>query len=152
MYEFWSNTFTSIFFPINESIWEHMKIIYTSILVGNIIYYILLKLNKIKDDKFLIKLVFSLYLGVIFYLIIFIPVYLYFGENLFFSIGLMIFNYIFIEFFTSKFIKINDSNLVKFLSIVFIIFGYVVFYYLTYFPLDSFLFLRFINCYFRHKK
>ena len=46
MYEWIPNTLTAIFFPVNESIWEHMKLIFTSTIVYGIIDYIIL--NKFK--------------------------------------------------------------------------------------------------------
>ena len=46
--------FTSFFFPVNESIFEHMKIIYTSTLLYGIIDYFLLKNSHIKFHNFLL--------------------------------------------------------------------------------------------------
>lgn len=47
LYEWMPNTLFSIFFPVNESIFEHMKMISTSILIYSIIEYIILKKQKL---------------------------------------------------------------------------------------------------------
>ena len=40
-YEFIPCTLTAIFFPVNESIWEHQKLIFTSVIFYGIIDYML---------------------------------------------------------------------------------------------------------------
>ena len=41
-YSIFPNTLFSIFFPVNESIWEHMKMLFTAILVFGLIEYLML--------------------------------------------------------------------------------------------------------------
>ena len=48
LYDWLPNSLFSIFLPVNESIWEHMKMIYTSFVLYGIIDYFWLK----KDNKF----------------------------------------------------------------------------------------------------
>ena len=47
-YEIFPNIIFSFIFPVNESIWEHMKILFTSTLLYGIIDYLLLKKYNIK--------------------------------------------------------------------------------------------------------
>ena len=42
-YDIFPNIIFSFIFPVNESIWEHMKILFTSTLIYSLIEYILLK-------------------------------------------------------------------------------------------------------------
>ena len=48
IYETMPNTFISIIAPVNESIWEHMKLIVTSSLIFSIFEYIIYKKKNIK--------------------------------------------------------------------------------------------------------
>ena len=66
---------TAIFFPVNESIWEHMKIIFGVIIFGSLISLILMNKFKIKYNNFYVEIICKAILGVIFYLVIFIPLY-----------------------------------------------------------------------------
>jgi len=73
VYDIFQNTFTSILFPVNESIWEHNKIIVLSFLVLAIFEKFILKSGK---STFFINLISSIIC--IFLLdLTFTPIYLY---------------------------------------------------------------------------
>ena len=56
LYEWLPNPVFSIFFPVNESIWEHMKMLYTTILLAGIIEYFILKKFKIPHQNLLLSI------------------------------------------------------------------------------------------------
>lgn len=130
---------TAIFFPVNESIWEHMKIIFGVIIFGSLISLILMNKFKIKYNNFYVEIICKAILGVIFYLGIFIPLYKIFGENMFIAITLMLLTYIFVEFIGYKILKLDELN-IKILPIILIILCYILFALLTYYPRHNFLF------------
>ena len=43
------STLTAIFFPVNESIWEHMKLLFSAVIMYGIIDYIILQKFLLKD-------------------------------------------------------------------------------------------------------
>ena len=47
MYDLFPNNLFALVFPVNESIWEHMKIIYYCLLLGSILEFVLCKKNNI---------------------------------------------------------------------------------------------------------
>jgi len=47
LYNLFSNGLFSIFFPVNESIWEHMKMIFSALMISGIIDYFLINVNLI---------------------------------------------------------------------------------------------------------
>ena len=53
IYNIMPNTFISIIAPVNESIWEHMKLIVSSSLIFSVIEYIIYKTNNIPFNNFL---------------------------------------------------------------------------------------------------
>ena len=130
---------TAIFFSVNESIWEHMKIIFGVIIFGSLISLILMNKFKIKYNNFYVEIICKAILGVIFYLVIFIPLYKIFGENMFIAITLMLLTYIFVEFIGYKILKLDELN-IKILPIILIILCYILFALLTYYPRHNFLF------------
>ena len=93
MYDLFPNVITSFFFPVNESIWEHMKILFTSNLIYGLFDYLIMKKFNIKYNNLLLELFITSFLNVIIYLIIYIPIYLIMGENIIISISLMIIVY-----------------------------------------------------------
>lgn len=131
MYDWFPCVLTSIFFPVNESIWEHMKIIFYVLLIGSI-------LEK-KNNNYYLCLMVKPLVGVLFYLILFIPLYLIFGESMILSLSLMLFTYIIMELLGIKISKQEELN-IKVLPIIIVILCITLFSMLTYYPLHNFLF------------
>ena len=75
IYNIFPNPLFAIFFPVNESIWEHMKLLSTTILLYGIIEYFLLKHYNIKVNNFLFSLFIMSVISIPIYLIIFLPFY-----------------------------------------------------------------------------
>ena len=48
IYEILPNTISAMLFPVNESIWEHQKLMFTSVVAYGIIDYIILNKFNIK--------------------------------------------------------------------------------------------------------
>lgn len=139
MYDWFPNTIFALVFPVNESIWEHMKIIYYYLLMGSILEFVLCKKNNIKINNFYIEAMVKSILGVIFYLIIFIPFYLWLGESMLISISLMLITYIFMEYIGYKILTGEELN-INILPVIIIALGCIMFVILTFYPLHNFLF------------
>ena len=139
MYDLLPNNFFAIFFPVNESIWEHMKIIYYCLLFSSVLEFLLYKRFKIKINNFYISSMVKSVLGVITYLIIFIPIYKLIGESMFLSIGLMLFIYVLMEFVSLKIFQSEELN-INILPVIIIGLGIILFIILTFYPVHNFLF------------
>ena len=86
IYDIFPSFFTSIIAPVNESIWEHMKIIYTSILLSSIIEYFIYKKKRYDTNNFFISIPISSILGIIFYLVIYLLIDLFIPHSFFIAI------------------------------------------------------------------
>ena len=139
VYDWFPNNIFALFFPVNESIWEHMKIIYFCLFMGSILEFVLCKKNNIKINNFYIEAMVKSILGVTFYLIIFIPLYLWLGESMFISISLMLITYIFMEYIGYKILTGEEMN-INILPVIIIALGCIMFVILTFYPLHNFLF------------
>ena len=119
LYDWFPNIISSIFLPVNESIWEHMKLIITSFLLYSIIETLI---------------------GIILYLLIFLPIYKIIGENMIISIALL-FIIIITEQIISYFITISkEIKGEKIIGTIGIIIVYIIFTVLTYFPIENYIF------------
>lgn len=141
LYTIFPNTFFSIFFPVNESIWEHMKMVYTTILLYGIFEYLLLSKYKFEKNNFLLTLFLKASLFIPIYLSIYLPIYYTFGENMIVTFVLLFFVLFLIHFTLSKLYFVREIKYQSMLGILFIIFGYILFGYLTYKPFHTHLFL-----------
>lgn len=140
IYDVFPNTITSIFFPVNESIWEHMKILTTSILIYSPIDYILLKNNNIKFNNFILQLVLTSIISIPIYLIIYLPLYNIIGENLFISIFLLLITYIIIEYISYQILQKEKYHIPNMISILLIITIYIIYTIFTYNPPKYYIF------------
>ena len=138
LYDFIPNFLTSVIAPVNESIWEHMKLIYTSYIIYGFFEYFVLK-KDVKSNYFL-QLFLVPVLGICIYLIIYLPIFNIFGENLIVSI-ILLFIVIAIEQLISYFFlnkeSVTNTNVVAIMGIIVV---YIIFAYLTYFPLNNYIF------------
>jgi len=140
-YSLSDNILFSIIFPVNESIWEHMKIIATSVIVSSIIEYFLLIKNNIKFNNYIISTTISIILGIFIYLIIYLPIHYLFGHSLIVAVTILLITFIIIEnikHFIMKLDKIKHQNIV---GIILMILLYFIFGYLTYNPIQNDLFI-----------
>lgn len=139
-YNLFPNLIFSFIFPVNESIWEHMKIIFTSTLLYGIIDYILLKKYKIKYNNFPFQLYFTAISTIPIYLTIYLPLYKLIGENLIVSISLLLIVYIISQWISYHILKEKKLKILNKLAIPIILLSYLGFIYLTYNPIHNYIF------------
>ena len=141
LYDWFPNVIFSIFLPVNESIWEHMKLLYTGIIVWGIIEYFIFKRKDIKVNNFWYQLFLTAFTSIPLYLIIYLPIYSLVGENIVINIALLILVIILEQVFSYYLLKDkNKKELLNKVSVVLLILGYVVFAFLTYNPPKNYLF------------
>ena len=140
MYEFLPNGISAIFFPVNESIWEHQKLLFTSVIIYGIIDYIILQKFKIKYNNFWIALFISAFSIIPIFLTIYLPFYYKIGPKMFLNIGVMLIAIIISQIVSYYILKTKNSEKLNFVSFILIIISYIVFAYLTYNPSKNELF------------
>ena len=140
IYTLFPNDVFAIFFPVNESIWEHMKMLYTTILLYGIIeYFLILKFN-IKTNNYLLNLFITSIISIPLYLVIFLPIYYKFGENMIITLTILFIVIAIINYLSYYLLKIKEIKYSNILSITLIIITYIIFGYLTYNPIKNDLF------------
>ncbi len=141
LYDWLPNTLFSIFFPVNESIWEHMKLILSSFYLYCIFEYFVIVKNKICVSNYLFNVFIIPIIGIVVYLIIYLPLYYLFGESMILSIGLLFLVIVLeqvLSYFLLNYKEIKYGNIIGFLGIIITI---IIFGYLTYNPIINDLFL-----------
>lgn len=145
LYKIFPNFITSIISPVNESIWEHMKLFLISLTIISILDYILFKKFKIQYNNLFLNLFLTIMFSIITYLIIFIPVYNNIGENFIFSISLLFIVLLLSQILSYFIYNLSNYKIINKLNILFIIIIYIVFIYLTYNPIYNYLFYDVLN-------
>jgi len=134
LYNIFPNFITSIISPVNESIWEHMKLIVTSNLIFSIIEYIIYKKKNIKYHNLLLSYAISSITGIILYLIIYIPLDKIFGHNLIIALILLLITFIIISIINYYIMNYEEIKYSNTIGLILIISIYIIFGYLTYNP------------------
>ena len=140
VYKWIPNTLFSLIFPVNESIWEHMKLLVTPVLIFSLFEYIIYRKKDINYNNFILSYSISMLIGIIIYLMLYLPIHYIFGHSSIFAIILLFIVFIIIEiisYYIMRYKEISYSNIV---GIGIILLMYIVFGYLTYYPLESDLF------------
>ena len=133
VYDKFPNFITSIFFPVNESIAEHMKILFGSIILSGVIQKIICIKKDIKANNICFSNYVAAISSVIIFLIMFLPVYNLIGKNFIITITIMIISIIISEIISYYITKIKDLYLEN-ITIILVILTYITFGLLTYFP------------------
>jgi len=136
VYDKLPNFIFSIFFPVNESIWEHMKLLYTTIIFSGIIEYIIIKRKHIEVNNFLLSIFISALLSIPIYLLMFLPIYYRIGENFIVAITIMFITIAISEIISYYILKTDNIRYSNIISLLFIILSYIIFGYLTYNPIE----------------
>ncbi len=147
IYDIFPNFITSIFFPVNESIFEHQKMILTSFLLWSIIEYFILK--KIKHNNFFIALLISSLICIIFVTSVFSPIYLVLlnkKDNMLITLIVFFIGIILSQIASYYILKSKRNyNKVNIISLIIYICLIISFAYLTYNPIKNDLFFDFVK-------
>lgn len=133
LYDKFPNFITSIFSPVNESIWEHMKILFTSILLTGVMQKIYVSAKKLKYNNICLSNFIGALLSIPIFLVMFLPIYHFIGENMPITIIIM-FITISISEFISYLIMNKPEHKLENDTIFFTIGIYIIFIILTYYP------------------
>ena len=131
---------TSIISPVNESIWEHMKILFGSIILSGVIQKVIVKVSKLPYKNICISNFICAVLSIIIFLILYIPIYITLGEILPLTIFIMLIAIIIVQIISIYIVKYVKDLKMENLAIIFVIITYILFGILTYNPIKIELF------------
>lgn len=147
IYKILPSTLTSLFFPVNESIFEHMKLIIISYVFIFIFDSIIIKLYKLKAKNNLLNLSLVILINISLFLIFYLPIFFSIGENLFVTL-LLLFTTNLITEIISFYILTKIKKEVLVLPIIIIIVIFSITTYLTYYPPKNIIFFDTENMYY----
>ncbi len=126
--------FISVIAPVNESIWEHMKLIVTSSLLFGVLECYIYKKRDITFNNLILSYGIASILAIIVYLIIYIPLYDIFGHKVYMAVGLLFLIFILLQIISYYIISYKKINYAGSIGIFLIIIIYFIFGFFIYFP------------------
>lgn len=151
LYNKFPSFITSIFAPVNESIWEHMKILFGSVMFAGVVQKIYMIIKKQKNDNICFSNFIAALSSIPIFLIMFFPFYSIIGYNMIITIAIMFIALTLAEVISYKIMNKKDLKLEN-VTILFAISVYIIFAILTYYPLKNNLFIDPITKYYGIKK
>ena len=139
LYNWFPNVLFSIFFPVNESIWEHMKMMTSSILIWSILEYFIYKKYRINHNNFYLSLFLEVSLSIIIFLIIYLPIYHFTGSVFILNIIVLFISLYFINVISYYILCLRPLHK-EVLGVIGIILLYIILGILTYNPPYNYIF------------
>lgn len=139
IFDLFPNIITSFFAPVNESIIEHMKMIYTSIFIFSIIEMLLLKKWNINTNNKYFNIFISGLVNIFAFLILYLPTRTIFKENMIITFIILFISNIITSYVSYKLLlskKLINNKMALILSLI----VYIPFIFFTYNPMHNNLF------------
>ena len=140
IYDSFPSFVTSIFAPVNESIWEHMKILFGSIILSGVIQKIIVVSKRLEFNNICFSNLVGAISSIPIFLIIFLPIYYNFGHNLVITIIIMFITIVISEYIAYKVMMMRDLYQEN-KTILYVVIVYIIFTIFTYFPINNNLFI-----------
>lgn len=137
IYNWFPNFLTASFFPVNESLFEHLKLMFTTQIIISLIIYLILKLKGIKFSNYLLGLLVSTIVTISLFFLIYLPIYNRFGENLFLTMSIYLITLIIGNIIFYLISKRKHEFLLNLISLVIISIIAVILIYFTFNPLKN---------------
>ena len=137
IYNWFPNFLTASFFPVNESLFEHLKLMFTTQIIISLIINLILKLKKIKFSNYLLGLLVSTIVTISLFFLIYLPIYNRFGENLFLTMSIYLITLIIGNIIFYLICKRKHEFLLNLISLVIISIIAVILIYFTFNPLKN---------------
>ena len=136
-YDVLPNSITSIFFPVNESIWAHIKMLFSAIIFNGLIDYFIMKKFDLKFNNFFLSLFTSAFSSIPIFLALYLPFYYKIGAPMILNFGILFLTIIITQVISYNIQNKNNIKYFNIASIFLIIISYIVFGYLTYNPIEN---------------
>lgn len=140
LYDCFPSFLTSILSPVNESILEHMKLLFGSIILTGIFQKIFLLFKKQKTNNICFSNFTAALTSIPIFLIIFLPIYYIIGHHMIITLIIMFITIIIAEIISYIIMTKKDLKLES-ITILFATSVYIIFAILTYYPLKNNIFV-----------
>ncbi|MFA5459435.1 MAG: DUF6512 family protein [Bacilli bacterium] len=133
LYQWFPNRFIAIFFPVNESIFEHLKLIYSAVIFWMLIEYFILQ--PIKHNNLILASLTTAVATNIIFLVLFLPVYNEIGHDLLITLIIYFIAIVLGQLISYYILTLNTNyKILNLVSLILIPLIFTMLGYLTYHP------------------
>lgn len=134
LYHWIPNVITTIF-PVNESLFEHMKLIFISPIISSTILYFIFKSRGYLINNYLFGLIVSTVFNIIIFYLVYLPLYYANGESMIMTLVTYFITIILSNYLYYLIIEIPNSTKLNRISFVMLIIIGGILTYFTYHPI-----------------
>ena len=131
----WIPSFITSIFPVNESLFEHMKLIYFSPIISGAILYFFFRRKGYIINNLLFGLVISTVFNIVIFYLIYTPLYYANGQSMIMTLTIYFITIILSNYLYYLIIEMKNSKRLNKISFVMIIVIGSILTYFTYHPL-----------------
>lgn len=141
MYDIFPNNLVGSFFPINESVWEHMKLFVTPAIITFVLEMIYMKRKRVCIQNNYLALLIEILSSIGVFLTIFLPYFFKFKHNLVITLIMMLFAIGIAKYFGYVIVSEKNELIANIMSIPIILIIVIMNIVFTFFPLKNPLFI-----------
>lgn len=134
IYNWFPSVITSIF-PVNESLYEHVKLIYLSPVLSTVLLNIYFKMKNVHINNLYYGLLISTIFNILLFYIIYLPIYYLVGNSLIVTLIIYFITIIASQYINFLIICKPNRKKLNILGIILLIIGIFFLTYFTYHPL-----------------
>ena len=134
-YKTFPNFLTSLIFPVNESLFEHLKMIYIAEILVSLIIYLIIRKKDIKINNYFIALLLSTIFNIILFYLVYIPLYRKFGSNLIMTMTIYFITLVISQYLFYLITLKSHNKFYNKVCLIIIPFIWLILIYFTYNPL-----------------
>jgi len=127
-------TITTIF-PVNESLYEHMKLIYLSPIISSILLYFYYRKKNYTINNYLFGLIISTIFNIFIFYLIYLPLYYSIGQSLIMTLVIYFITICLSNYLFYLIIGMNNNKKINQISFIMLIVIEIILMYFTYHPL-----------------
>jgi len=137
LYQWIPSSITSIF-PVNESLYEHVKLIFYSPIISTFVLYLIYRYKGVKFNNLVYGLFISTLFNIFLFYLVYLPIYYEFGAKLIVTLIIYFITICISNYLYYLIINVDDNRkILNIISFVLIIVCMVVLTYFTYHPIKT---------------
>lgn len=131
----WLPSIITTIFPVNESLFEHMKLIYLSPIISSITLYFYFKKKNHDINNYLFGLIVSTIFNIVIFYLIYLPLYYSLGESMFMTLSIYFITIMMSNYLYYLIIEMKNNKILNIISLITLIIIGCILTYFTYNPL-----------------
>jgi hypothetical protein len=134
IYKWLPSTITTIF-PVNESLFEHMKLIFISPIISSLIIYLFFRKKDKTINNYLFGLIVSIIFNIIIFYLVYLPLYYSIGQSMFMTLSIYFVTLVMSNFLYYLIIEMKNNSKLNIISFIMLLVIGGVLTYFTYHPI-----------------